>query len=282
MPITYEEALGTLNSMFGAPWTQAHLDSVLRHFEGHMENTVEAVLAHGGGDPDALITTLNLGALDSTNANNTYESDERLAQELSMESMEDSRKPTDLNGFPASTRPKATNTNVSSSTTLKNRPGCIGTPTELPTDFLRIPSNMSNGGGAVSSSLEADEALARMLQDDLFTEELANNPQFAHLAKGRMPNASTPWRQNGNVRTSTVPMPDGPNVLDKLSEMGENAKRSLILFARNWNERNKGAPTGASIGQTESRGLLSSGAEDSEVETYEMKSIGGVQGKKRD
>jgi hypothetical protein len=33
--------------------------------------------------------------------------------------------------------------------------------------------------------MDSDEALARMLQDELFAQELRNNPEFAHLAGGR-------------------------------------------------------------------------------------------------
>ena len=50
MSITYEEALGTLTAMFS--------DTVLRHFEGHMENTVDAVLTHGDANPQDLVQRL--------------------------------------------------------------------------------------------------------------------------------------------------------------------------------------------------------------------------------
>ena len=48
MSITYEEALQTLESMFGEPWTRDSLDEVLRFKAGHMEETVEMILRHGG------------------------------------------------------------------------------------------------------------------------------------------------------------------------------------------------------------------------------------------
>lgn len=289
MSITYEEALGTLTSMFGDPWTQDHLDSVLRHFEGHMENTVEAVLTHGSGAPDSLIAKLNSG-------NDGVESDQRVQEQNNFSMDEELARQLSLDGD----GPSSGTTNTYSNNNNNNRrpqqrkgperrPGCIGTPTELPADFLRVVGASSNS----KSTLDADEALARMLQDDLFTEELANNPEFAHLARGRMPGVN-PWPRQGSypaanrgaaasVRTSTVPNPEGPNVLDKLSEMGENAKRRLNLFARNWQERNNNAPTGASIGQTETRGLLSSAGED-DLDFYEMKPIGQQQqqGKKHD
>ena len=34
MSISYEEALSTLQAMFGEPWTRESLDAVLRHFQG--------------------------------------------------------------------------------------------------------------------------------------------------------------------------------------------------------------------------------------------------------
>lgn len=40
MSLSYEEALATLQSMFGDQgYTAQDLDAVLRHFGGHMENT---------------------------------------------------------------------------------------------------------------------------------------------------------------------------------------------------------------------------------------------------
>lgn len=38
----------------------------------------------------------------------------------------------------------------------------------------------------------SDEQLARMLQDELFQEELRNNPEFSHLAGRRNPRAGYP------------------------------------------------------------------------------------------
>jgi len=72
-----------------------------------------------------------------------------------------------------------------------------GTPTTLPRDFLRIPGHATPTTNATSSpapgnsQMISDEQLARMLQDELFVSELANNPEFAHIATnqrgGRMP-----------------------------------------------------------------------------------------------
>ena len=85
-----------------------------------------------------------------------------------------------------------------------------GTPHSLPHDFLRIPGYAGQGGtlhsppssssSSSSSSyhpplhespaghggyIDSDAALARLLQDELFMQELAANPEFAYLADPR-------------------------------------------------------------------------------------------------
>lgn len=332
--ITYEEALSTLDSMFGDPWTQDHLDTVLRHFQGHMENTVEAVLNHGSGHPNDLLARLaasgsNSGSnIDSgSNSNIDTSMDAEIARQLSEQLQHEGRgqrshsytQPSSMNndgGFlrssdypgqsnsyngnaslgstftPAPTPPVSTSASSSGVQLKPNGKKWIGTPTELPPDFLRIPG-MSTSGTSVTSSanpsaqdVDADEALARMLQDSLFTEELANNPEFAHLARGR----------NGGVGLSSHRIPphrsrmenhgnliDGQNIVDKLSEMGENAKKRLSMFAAQWNAKKGGNNQNEN---TERRGLLDGTIGIEEERNVEMKSMGlgwrGDQGKKRD
>ena len=59
MSITYEQALATLSSMFGPPWTPETLGGVLRHNKGHMERTVDAVLSSPEGvSPEAIVSRL--------------------------------------------------------------------------------------------------------------------------------------------------------------------------------------------------------------------------------
>jgi len=78
MSITYEQALGTLTAMFTDPWTEDSLDTVLRHFEGHMENTVDAVLSHGNAPPSDLLTRLESSGTGASIA----EMDAELARQL--------------------------------------------------------------------------------------------------------------------------------------------------------------------------------------------------------
>ena len=159
MSITYEDALATLEAMFGDPWTRETLDAVLRHEKGHMENTCERILDHESQDPKLLVERLK-----EKGAEPQVAIDEALARQLQGDA-------------PATGGPPA----------KQGR----GTPTELPADFLRIPgykhrsaSTSRSAGGSASSPSMDDAALARMLQDELFSEELARNPDFAHLARG--------------------------------------------------------------------------------------------------
>ena len=189
MAITYEEALATLEAMFGEPWTRETLDAVLRHEKGHMENTCDRILNHGSQDPQILVDRLKAGGEEPQVA-----MDEQLARQLAGG---DSNNNNTSGGAPASAK--------------KGR----GTPTTLPDDFLRVKTSTSQ------ATMDSDEALARMLQDQLFSEELRRNPDFAHLA-GRRPSTQQPQSQAANRASFTArghqPMPM-PNIMEKLSGM---------------------------------------------------------------
>jgi len=181
MSITYEEALSTLNSMFGLPWTSETLDAVLRHHQGHMENTVESVLSHGDGDPRDLVRKLQNPDLSSgSGAIHQISMDEEIARQLARESDgPQGRAAARMNRRVVPAPADSANNTLSERGNQPSKKG-RGTPTELPPDFLRIP-----GRSYGSNTINEDEQLARMLQDELFTQELANNPEFAHLAYGR-------------------------------------------------------------------------------------------------
>jgi len=210
MAITYEEALATLEAMFGHPWTRETLDAVLRHEKGHMENTCDRILSHGDKAPQLLISSLQ----------NQTSIDETLARQFQQQQ-----------GGSGS----GMGSSSSSAPPVPTRRG-RGTPTELPGGFLRIPgykyppNRTIRGGGMTNSAVAGgggammdDETLARMLQDELFSEELARNPDFAHLARRsaaggvppgqRRPGASTAQDRAGRPAN---PM-EGVNVMENLS-----------------------------------------------------------------
>jgi hypothetical protein len=242
MSISYEEALATLEAMFGEPWERDTLDSVLRHHKGHMENTVDQILRHGEKDPQILVNQLQAGIDPEQIAVNQ---DEMLARQLAQEARAAPRR------APAAAAAAA----------KKGR----GTPTVLPTDFLRVPS--AQDASTPGTQMDSDEALARMLQDELFTEELARNPDFAHLARGRPTTSGGIPTRNRTANGRTVETPrrpgDPPNIMGKISELGDNAKRRLQMLAAQFNANaNRINPSQAGQAETanvaagERRGLL--------------------------
>jgi len=223
MAISYEEALATLQAMFTEPWTRESLDVVLRHEKGHMENTCDLILEHGDKDPQILVARLKAGGPAPQEA-----MDEQLARRLE-----------DPPSQPSS-----------------NASGSRGTPTTLPVDFLRLPgyrpspSEITRSAPAATSADGQpmdDETLARMLQDELFSEELARNPDFAHLAGRRRSQQNEPRVSASNARIPAAqagaPLQnpfEGVNVMQKLSSLGDGARRKLHLFANNFENKMKG------------------------------------------
>lgn len=246
MSITYEEALSTLEAMFGEPWTRETLDTVLRHEKGHMENTCDRILNHGSQEPQILLDRLKAGGVEPQVA-----LDEELARQLAGDGS-------------------------AKAGTKKGR----GTPTDLPKDFLRIPGYKQSASAAASGAAMDDATLARMLQDELFSEELARNPDFAHLARARRTTGRSSARLPPGQRRAGAPGSaqqanpfEGVNIGQKLSEMGEGARRRLQLFATNFEQklnnlnnpnaqRKRGSLQEASGAAAERRGLL----DDADVE----------------
>jgi len=242
MSITYEEALATLEAMFGEPWTRATLDLVLRHEKGHMENTCERILNHGSQDPQILIDRLQTG-----DDNPQVSIDEELARQLNQQQTQ----------------------GRSQASAVRKGKARRGKPTDLPDDFLRVPgykyaSNSRSGrrqaAGVAAADMD-DETLARMLQDELFSEELARNPDFAHLARGRRASTSRTGGRGGRggrgaaAARSSFPgtrravtaganpasgPEERPKILNKISEMGDNARKRLAMFATQFEQRLNG------------------------------------------
>lgn len=218
MALSYEEALETLQAMFtDSQWTRETLDAVLRHQKGHMENTVDFILRHSGKDPAQLVEQLQAGINpDDTNT----AMDAELARQLAA-------------GSAAPTR-------------STSAPRGRGTPTTLPDDFLRIP------GYTAPTTEESDAALARMLQNEMFANEVSrDSPEFANLAAGgrRRATGSSSGTSHRNAQTtaSNVAPPirnpfqglQNPNqLMGKISEMGDNARKRLQLMAAQFNARN--------------------------------------------
>jgi hypothetical protein len=163
-----------------------------------MENTVESILKHGDQDPAILVSQLKAGV------DPTTQLDQELARQLARE--EQQRIGPTSNKRAGDEEPSG-----SYSGRRKGR----GTPTELPPDFLRIPG--SKGTSTSASTLDQDEALARMLQDELFSQELANNPEFAHLARGRRAAGSQRRNTSSAAGGPRATVDEGPNIVEKIT-----------------------------------------------------------------
>lgn len=240
-----------------------------------MENTVDAVLSHGDGTPQQLLNKLS----NSKVGPDQIEQDAELAKRIALEQGQAT----------GNTHNNTQRTITSPQTSVKKGRGLS---THLPDDFLRIP-------GQENSAIEDDGALARILQDKLFAEELRNNPEFAHLARGSARGSG------GNVQIGlqgAAPNRDysganrgqnqqqGPGVIEALSGMGGNAKKRLQDLANRFKIKKDQAHSsgGNSGGFGERRGLLDVGNEQEEVafarknEGYEMNSLPAGAGKKID
>ncbi|KAL7570229.1 hypothetical protein ACA910_020654 [Epithemia clementina (nom. ined.)] len=248
MSISYEEALSTLQGMFGEQWSLEQLDTVLRHQKGHMENTVDLILSHGNRNPSVLMDKLNAGE-DPTS--HTIDADAELARQL------------------ATQQRQAT---AGQQQRPQSRTGQRGTPTQLPPDFLRITDAPATTTS--SDQLQSDEALARMLQDNLFSEEISRNPDFAHLARGGRSADGSRARAGaapaGGIRPSrTQHQTPDIDIMKSLGELGMSARRRLQMLAAQFNAKTKphgnaAAAGGGGSGSTtaERRGLLNDDLED--------------------
>eukprot|EP00547_Thalassionema_nitzschioides_P010080 CAMPEP_0194227784 /NCGR_PEP_ID=MMETSP0156-20130528/43035_1 /TAXON_ID=33649 /ORGANISM="Thalassionema nitzschioides, Strain L26-B" /LENGTH=278 /DNA_ID=CAMNT_0038960277 /DNA_START=66 /DNA_END=902 /DNA_ORIENTATION=- len=264
MSITYEEALETLENMFASPWSRETLDAVLRHHKGHMENTVESILQHGNNSPEELVKQLKEGS-----KTESIDLDQQLARQLAQEEKARSK-------VPPKSAPKQ-NEIKKSEPKKKTR----GTPADLPEDFLRIPGFGGRGGQMEGAAMDQDEALARMLQDELFSQELANNPEFAHLARqrGAQGTRDSRVRDSAPHHASAAGFSEPPKIMEKISEMGQETKKKLQLLAAQWNTQwsankfglgTKDASASTSgpgvAGSNETRGLLDDDDDGDEME----------------
>ena len=204
--LTYDEALSTLLAMFGPKWTKDNLDLVLRHFDGHMENTVDTILAHSDTRPQDLIEQL-------TKAQAGIDLDEQLARELGREEedrMNSSTVGANVTVPPALRRGPAPEY---TSASPPSRPR-----TQLPPDFLRIPGYAHSDA---SSTLADDEALARALQNELFMKQIRDDPELSHLSRPRYSTTTgLAGRQGNPFALSHRQGPgahDGPGFMEALS-----------------------------------------------------------------
>jgi len=225
MSITYEKALSTLMTMFGPPWTDRTLDAVLRHHDGHMENTVESILSHGNKDPQLLIVELRHFQL---NVEKQTAADEQLARQLAKVDVEDKIK----SSFDDKLWPH------NKSLRRSNYPNLEGERKEISNQHIHDSMQFSDREKSV---VDSDEALARMLQDELFSQELQKKPEFSYFSRGRgnflsekMPSVRD---SNSICRPLSNRIHERTGIMDIISDMGESAKRKLSFLASRFNKK---------------------------------------------
>jgi hypothetical protein len=68
--LSYAEAISKMQSMFGEKWSKQTLDFLLRHFQGRIENTINAILDYGIQNQDNLLKAITTGS--TTEADEDY------------------------------------------------------------------------------------------------------------------------------------------------------------------------------------------------------------------
>ena len=115
---------------------------------------------------------------------------------------------------------------------------------------------------------------AHFSQDNLFSEEISRNPDFAHLARGRSAagtgsaraRAGAPNRVSRSQSQGQHQQPD-IDIMKSLGDLGNSARRRLQMLASQFNARTKqntntAAAASGSSTNAERRGLLSDDLED--------------------
>jgi hypothetical protein len=126
------------------------------------------------------------------------------------------------------------------------RPPYRGKRVQLPDSFLRAP------GGELKAVINQDEELARMLQNELFREEVKKN-----MGKGAIPGGGTDSKGRGS---------GGDEMLTAVSNMGSTAKKNLLSLADRFRSSMSGSK-GIDLSSN------SSGSDDSEY-IFDNKSRG--------
>ena len=208
--------------MFAEPWSRETLDAVLRNQKGHMENTVELVLAHGDKDPQMLVDQLKAG-IDPTEV--ATAADAEIARQLAQE--QDAAAP---------------------AAAATSAPGRYGHPATLPDDFLRVPG----AAPRPSTQLEQDEALARRLQNQMISDERAARSQSRPTHSAATAQNPMPPPPEIMKKALSVGAEIGNSAKNQLGLL-----KARIQNARNSMNRNN---TDSDVGRTaERRGLLDDG-----------------------
>lgn len=108
----------------------------------------------------------------------------------------------------------------------------------LPDDFLAVPSSSSGSSSTAAAQLAQDEAIAQMMSDELFMQQLQSDPEFAAYLGQEAAYLDT-------IATGGAPPAEEAaateSLKSKFSKMGANLKRRFASFSKK-----KSSPAGSS------------------------------------
>eukprot|EP00736_Rhodelphis_marinus_P012396 Rmarinus@m.10749 len=189
MAVPYEEAMSILVSMFGTQFDREIIDEVLRAYQGHMENTVEALLQMSGE------------AVDAPPPPNAQPPTAPAPAPTPPASYHQPTGQPYVPGYSAPLPQAASHQPPHPHTQPPVQPSVpSGQYGSLPDDFLRLPGDThqthapAQGGHVYRSAeeerqIKGDEEFARMLQDELFMNSLHEHPEWLNAIEngGRLP-----------------------------------------------------------------------------------------------
>ncbi|GLD98699.1 hypothetical protein PINS_up007416 [Pythium insidiosum] len=207
MALRYEDGMATLRSIFPS-WDPQVLSELLDANDGHLENTIEMALSMEPPAPSSRPAT-------------------------------PSRSPPPPSPAPAPA--PAPSSPVSRSRQLPYNPPRVSprargrdasgrrSRVTLPDDFLRLPGDDSDAASAarpLSDQEQRDEMLARMLQDEIFRQELmADEELSAHFQDRRRPSqiaSASREKSASEIATETF-----NTMSEKFASMSEVAKKKM-------------------------------------------------------
>jgi len=264
MSVSYENAIATLHAMFAEVDTDV-IKMVLDNNGGHMERTVENLLAMTGGAPAA----------------DVQQQPQQEQQPQPAQHQQQAATQPVLYGAPGAIR--LAQADVRHQRVPQDHPSQRLRQHQQPMpqqqqqqhhsvladDFLRPPSwwakhNSGASSSFSSSQVEQDEQIARMLADELFLEELRQHPEWLMddpSQRRRQRNRAQNQNANSNSRSDSP----SPSFRDKMSKLSDKAKLKFKLLAAKFSRDKKkqgGVQSNAQYSQLnlddDSQGLLQS------------------------
>ncbi|KAJ0411991.1 hypothetical protein ATCC90586_009948 [Pythium insidiosum] len=199
MALSYDEGMATLRSIFPS-WDPQVLSELLEANQGNLESTIEMALSMEPPAPSPV----------------------RTAAAPSVRTPPPPAPSRQLPYNPPRASPRARD------------PSGRRSRVTLPDDFLRLPSDLSDavGAHALSDQEQRDEMLARMLQDEIFRQELmADEELSAHFQDRRRPSqAAAAYHSSGLQRekSATELATETFNTMsEKFTSMSEVMKKKM-------------------------------------------------------